>query len=313
MTGTVALTGATGFVGGHVLRALLMAGWRVNALMRGPARLNAAPGLTVIEGDLADEQALARLIGGVDLIIHCAGVTKAATNAEFFRVNTAGTATLATVAATGTNPPRFILMSSLAAREPALSAYADSKRQAEAAVDELGNALQWTALRPPAVYGPGDQDILLYFKQFDKGLAFLPGDAAQRLSLIHVSDLADAVVALAGISGYDGGPIEVHDGHAGGYRWQDIVAVATEVFGHPIRTVPVPRPIMLLLAACTRAGSRVLGKRPILSPGKVDELYHPDWVCQGNFLCELTDWKPRIGLAQGLGETLRWYREAGML
>ena len=93
MTGTVALTGATGFDGGHVLRALLMAGWRVNALMRGPARLNAAPGLTVIEGDLADEQALARLIGGVDLIIHCAGVTKAATNAEFFRVNTAGTAT----------------------------------------------------------------------------------------------------------------------------------------------------------------------------------------------------------------------------
>jgi len=296
-----------------VLTALLSAGWLVKALVRNKAKLTQTGELTAIQGDLDDEEALAALVEGVELVIHCAGLTRAVSERDFFQVNVGGTARLAAAAASAAGSPRLVLMSSLAAREPRLSAYAASKRGAETELERLGSSIRWTALRPPAVYGPGDRDILLYFKQFRSGFAFLPGQATQRLSLIHASDLADAVVAAADINTGEEKLVEVHDGHEGGYGWVEIVTVASGVFDRPIRRIPVPQPVMQMLATGMQAGGRLLGKAPILNPGKVRELYHPDWVCHGNRLCELSDWRPRMGLEQGLEETLRWYREFGML
>jgi nucleoside-diphosphate-sugar epimerase len=153
MARTVAVTGATGFIGGHIARALAAAGWRVRALTR---RLPIHPALAqvpieVVIGDLADGDSLGRLLAGAEAAVHAAGLTRARRASDFLRVNADGVAALVRCAARMARPPRFLLLSSLAAREPGLSAYAASKERGEAALRAADKGLVWTILRPPAV------------------------------------------------------------------------------------------------------------------------------------------------------------------
>jgi nucleoside-diphosphate-sugar epimerase len=315
----VAVTGATGFIGGHVARALDAAGWRVRALVR---RAGRGPGFaTRIVGTLEDRQSLERLVEGVDAVVHCAGLLRAASAAEFHAVNEAGVGRLAAAAAAAAanrrSPPRFILMSSLAAREPALSSYGSSKRDGEQALARHGDGLAWTALRPPAVYGPGDRATLDFFRLYSHGLALLPGGADGRLSLIHGEDLAAAVVALLASEAGAGEIFEIRDGHAGGYGWADLAAAAGHGFGRPgnrpmIRLV-LPRALMDGLAMINQGFCRMVGGAPRLSRDKVRELYHPDWVVRENPIAGLTGWRPRMTLEQGFAQTIAWYRAEGWL
>src|SRR6266403_865643 len=138
MSGTVAVTGATGFIGSHIVARLPTLGWRVRLLTR---RLPVGPILagsrfTAVIGSLGDADALEELIRGCDAVVHCAGLIKAVRPADFFAINAAATGRLAAAAAATPRPPRFILLSSLAARQPELSAYAASKRAGERALAE---------------------------------------------------------------------------------------------------------------------------------------------------------------------------------
>src|SRR5262245_24206834 len=138
MPGPVALTGATGFIGRHLANHLRTRGFTVRALTRRPQPH--LEGLAWIPGDLSDLAALARLLDGASFVVHCAGVVRGASVDDFDRVNAAGTANLIAAALALPRPPPFLLISSLAAREPDLSWYAASKRKAEtrlAAADGL--------------------------------------------------------------------------------------------------------------------------------------------------------------------------------
>jgi len=165
-----AVTGATGFVGPHLVAALARHGWTLRLLIRRWTPLPSLPGVEadIVWGDLADEASLKRLVDGADAVVHAAGLIKARRPAEFDAVNRDGTARLSALAP---DVP-FLLLSSLAAREPQLSPYAASKRAAEEAIARRSGA--WLALRAPAVYGPGDRETLAYFKMAKLGIVLLP-------------------------------------------------------------------------------------------------------------------------------------------
>ncbi len=263
--------------------------------------------LVPVPGDLGHAASLSRLLEGVDVVVHCAGLTKARDAGDYFAVNAAGTDRLATAALGQAHVPRFVMMSSLAAREPDLSPYAASKRQAEEELARIQARLPATILRPPAIYGPGDRDIFQFFKQFKGGFAIVPKLPGARFSLLYVVDLAAAVAKLAEADDLPPAVMEIHDGHAGGYAWADVVAAAEEVFDRPISSYGVSR-VMLGLASAMGIWSGLTGREPMVSPDKVRELFHPDWVCRGNPAADLTDWRPRIGLAEGLQQAADWYR-----
>ncbi len=312
MPGTIALTGGTGFIGQHLIRRLLAGGWEVRALTRRPAALAAAPGLIPLEGALDQPAALARLLEGATAVIHAAGLIKARNRAAFDAVNVAGTENLLTAALAQPRAPKFLHISSLAAREPALSDYAASKRASEAVLEAKAGALTWQVLRPPAVYGPGDTMTLQLFRQFSWGLALLPGRHG-RFSLLHVEDLAAAVLVLLDSDLPSGQVMELDDGRPGGYGWPEVTAAAGAGLGKNIRSFVVPRALLRGLAAVGTGLSRLTGRVPLLTQGKVNEISHPDWVCHQNRLDEVTPWRPRIGIDEGFAETISWYKSQGWL
>jgi len=304
----VALTGATGFIGAVLRERLLAAGYRVRALYRPrPGRvLQGAERLTWVAGDLDDHAALAALLEGAEAVVHGAGSVRGARRADFDRVNETGVLNLVRAAEREAGCRRFLLLSSLAAREPQLSDYARSKRLGEQALATNARRLAWAVLRPPAVYGPGDREMLPLFRSMARGLAPVPGKGDGRFSLLHVADLASAVVAWLDGHGESGRTYELDDGHERGYDWDTLLAIASRVLRNhaPIRRLSIPLPCLRLAAGINLAAARIFGYAPMLTPGKVREITHADWVGDGSALTKATGWRPLIGFERGLADTL---------
>ncbi|MDQ8049431.1 NAD-dependent epimerase/dehydratase family protein [Luteibacter sp.] len=304
----IALTGATGFIGTALRERLVAAGYRVRALYRPrPGRvLENAPGVKWIAGDLNDRDALAALVQGADAVVHCAGNVRGARAADFDVVNEAGVIDIVRAAREESHCHRFLLVSSLAAREPQLSDYSRSKWLGERALAAHAGDLVWAALRPPAVYGPGDREMLPLFQSMARGIAPIPGSGDGRFSLIHVSDLASAIVAWLRSDTQSGQTFELDDGHEGGYDWDTVLSTASRVLrdNAPIRRLLIPAPLLRAIAGANRTAARVFGYAPMLTPGKVRELTHADWVCDGRAFTRATGWTPEIGFERGLAATL---------
>ncbi|CAN5635746.1 NAD-dependent epimerase/dehydratase family protein [soil metagenome] len=300
----VAITGATGFVGPHLIAALARHGWKVRLLIRRWTPLPSLPGVDaeIVWGDLSDAASLARLVEGVDAVVHAAGLIKARRVEDFQAINRDGTARLSSRAP---DVP-FLLLSSLAAREPQLSPYAASKRAAEEVVGQRTGP--WLAVRAPAVYGPGDRETLAYFKMAALGVALQPNRPGARLSLIHVEDLAESL-ALALGRPLPSSVGEVDDGRQGGYSHAEMAGAASSALGRPVRPLSVPQGVMAAIAT-------VNALRPsaqILTPAKVRELFHPDWTVHDPALMAATGFTARYNLAEGFRHTILWYRAHGWL
>jgi len=311
MTGIVALTGASGFLGRHLVRHFLASGWRVRALVRRDGALDEQPGLTIVLGSVSDDEALDRLMFGADVTVHCAGATKASNRSEFLDVNLHGTTRVARRAAMQSPKPRFIYISSLAARAPHLSDYAASKRAAEESLTAFDSQLEWLVLRPPAIYGPGDQEILRLFRLLNFGVAPVPAPAARerRLSLVYVDDVAAAVTTMLAADLPRRTVFDIGDPEPGGHSWPAIVAAGGRQLGRKVRAVPLPKAFMDVAARANMARCRLTGERPMMTPGKVNELFHADWVARDNPLTEWCDWQPTVALDEGFARTIAWYRE----
>ena len=306
MSKLIAVTGATGFAGRHVIAALLAEGYRVQALVRNPAMARLTDDVVLVQGDLATPDALELLVEGADAVIHLAGAITANSAPEYFRVNAQGTLALAE-SAQRAGVRRFVHVSSLSAREPAISDYGASKREGEDAVASLMEALNAIILRPPAVYGPGDRATLPLLKELTRPVAAIPGRREARFSLILVADLA-RLIAKAVESDLTGRH-EVSDQTPGGYGWPDLLRVASAVRGSAIRPVFLPRAIPQAVALAAESVAKIRRKPGMINRGKIAELYHPDWVSGPS---GLTLPQP-ITFEQGFPETLDWYRQAGWL
>jgi nucleoside-diphosphate-sugar epimerase len=307
---TVALTGGTGFIGAAVARRLTAAGWKVRLLVRpgADARKLAGASCEQVSGALENPAALQELVRDAVAVVHCAGTVRGTTLADFEQVNVDGLARLIRVAAIQTPPPRFLALSSLAARQPELSAYAASKRRGEEMLAAEAGAMPWLILRPPAVYGPGDRELLPLFLWMRRGILPVLGVPEARFSLIFVEDLVSAILQWLQQPAVAGGPFELHDGCSGGYGWDDLAAVAAELRSGPVRRLPIPGAVLTLLGQVNIAAARLRGHAPMLSPGKVRELRYPDWVCDNTAVQRALDWSPRVDLVEGLRRTLDWGR-----
>ena len=304
---TIALTGATGFIGAELTRRLAATGREIQALIR-PASIHKRPaelGVRWIEGDLEDMASLCRLVEGVDTVIHCAGAVRGATREQFNRVNAEGLSRMVQATVNKHPTPRFLLISSLAAREPHLSNYAASKRQGETVLAEKADQLSWTIYRPCAVYGPGDREMLPVLRWMAKGIAPVLGDGSSRFSLLYVKDLVEAVVQWLDRNCGQSGTYELHDGHPGGYSWHDVIDAVRQLRAGYIVRLKIPLALVRLAAALNLFAAKTFGYAPMLTPGKVRELYHSDWICDNKALHDAIEWSPRTLLPEGLQQTLK--------
>jgi len=309
MKGLVAVTGGSGFIGRRVVERLARNGWRVRALVRRPDSDLSDIGAEIVHGTLEDAASAYALAESADAVVHCAGAIRAPNHETFVRVNRDGTLRIAQAVVAQPRPPRLLLMSSLAARAPELSAYAGSKRMAEDAVRQvLRGQAEFCIVRPPAVYGPGDRATLSIFRQIQRGLLLVPA-ADARFSLLYVKDLAEIVAHLLDAPRWNGEVIEPDDGR-GGYCWTDLARIAGDHLHRRVRTVPVPWLALWLPAAIAQLMGAVLKRAPLITLGKLRELYHSNWVCQapsGTLLSAALP--PRVTFDNGFAATLAWYKE----
>jgi nucleoside-diphosphate-sugar epimerase len=295
----IAITGATGFVGGRLLDAATAAGHQVQALTRRSMRPRV--GVEWIEGTLDDEAALARLAKGADAVIHVAGVLKGRTAADFDGPNVGGTERMIE-AARAAGVARFVHVSSLAAREPKLSLYGASKAMSEAVVESSG--LSHAVVRPPAVYGPGDKETLELFRMARAGIIMLPPRG--RLSVIHVDDLARLLLALAEPDAADGLVIEPDDGHPGGWSHREFARALGRAVGRRVLTVPMPS---VLVQGGARIDELIRGNKAKLTRDRAAYFCHPDWVADPARAAPSSLWVPQIDTPEGLASTYAWYKD----
>ncbi|WP_121114921.1 NAD-dependent epimerase/dehydratase family protein [Croceibacterium ferulae] len=303
-TPPLALTGGTGFVGSALIELAIGRGISVRALARSEQPPRA--GVTWIRGDLADTAALERLVAGTQAVLHLAGVVSAPDPARFHQGNVEGTEALVHAAQAG-GVSRFVFVSSLSAREPALSAYGRSKFHAEELVQVSG--LDWTIVRPPAIYGPRDREMLELFKAARWGV--IPMPPAGRASMIHVMDLARVLLALVPASpDVSQRLFEPDDGRAGGWSHREMAQAIGAAVGRRVRVPHLPRAALLLAA---RLDGMVRGTGAKLTADRVGYMTHPDWVCRPEKAPPADLWRPEIATGDGLAATAAWYRAKGWL
>lgn len=300
----IAITGATGFVGSAVLDAAAKIGLDVRALARRPQEARA--GVEWVQGDLDDERALRRLVTRASAVIHIAGVVNSPDAQGFEAGNVRGTLNVVNAAlAAGIN--RFVHVSSLSAREPQLSVYGASKRKGERIV--AASSLDWTIVRPPAVYGPRDTEMFEVFRLARKGIVPLP--PAGRASLIHVADLAALLLALIpGDEDVTGLTFEPDDGRAGGWSHVEMARAIGVAVGKRPFTLSLPRRVLEWVA---RADSAVRKDRAKLTLDRVGYMCHPDWTADAAMQPPVERWRPLIETTVGLHATAGWYKDMGWL
>ena len=299
----IALTGATGFVGKAVLNAASRQGIEVRALTRRPG--DPGVGVEWVEGSLSDTASLKSLCEGADSVVHVAGLTNTPDLDQFEEVNVTGTRRLMH-AAQAAGVERFVFTSSLSAREPSLSAYGASKANAEAFVETSG--LDFTIVRPPAVYGPHDSDMFELFRAARYGIVPVPPKG--RTSIIHVDDLAECLLALAPAGTAPGATLEPDDGREGGYEHGEMAKLIGKAVGKNVLAPHLPAPLLRLAA---RGDRMVRGDEAKLTADRVGYMIHPDWVCRPERAVPQDIWQPRISGPEGLAATARWYEREGWL
>ena len=298
------MTGATGFVGATLLRHAVLRGHRVRALTRRPQ--GETKNVRWIDGALDQPDALARLAESADAIVHVAGVVNARDRAGFAAGNVEGTLAMVE-AARAAGVRRFIHVSSLAAREPDLSDYGWSKARAEQIV--AASALDWTTVRPPAVYGPGDREMLALFRMAKRGVMLLP--PAGRLSLIEVSDLSRLLLSLINADETLAEIYEADDGAERGWTHAAFADAIAAAVGRRRVAKLAASPRLLMTAA--RADRLLRRDGAKLTPDRAAYFCHDDWVVDPARRPPADIWTPHVDTHAGLKATAVAYRAAGLL
>jgi uncharacterized protein YbjT (DUF2867 family) len=302
----IAITGATGFVGQAVLDETMHRNQPANALVR-RASDHKHTRVEWVLGDLANAHALGHLVAGTKALIHIAGLTNTPDPADFDAANVAGTANVI-AAAKQNGVKRFVFVSSLSARKPELSAYGASKAAAEDLVRDSG--LDWTIVRPPAVYGPRDSDMFELFRTARMGVVPLPPGGAT--SIIHVTDLARLLLDLV-----DAQPalvqkkiFEPDDGREGGWSHKEMAKAIGDAVGQRVFAPHLPRAVLQSAAALDKL---FRGSNAKLTQDRVGYMCHPNWVARSDRAVPESVWMPQIGGADGFKMTAKWYADEGWL
>jgi nucleoside-diphosphate-sugar epimerase len=323
------LTGASGFVGSHVLDSLRAGHHEVTILLQRTSNTRFisrhVPEVTVLYGSLDDVPLLTTAMRGVEAVIHCAGKTKALHSSDFYRVNQAGTGNVVLAAnACRESVRHLVYISSLAVSGPGVlggpaeetaeprpvSVYGQSKWLGEVEVRQHC-IVPWTILRPAAVYGPRDIEFLALFQKVKRRVMPLVSGAKRSLNMVYGPDVAAAVLCSL-----------MHERGAGGTYHvaaeppctdeEFLEEIAAQLRSRPLR-LPIPRSVLYLTCVMQELLSRVTGRPNILSRQKLPELLAPGWVCSTDRIRQDLGFTAPTSLKEGVGLTLEWYRREGWL
>ncbi len=336
----VLITGASGFLGTHLARAIVAEGHQVTALVR-PAsdcRELTTLGVALVRGDVNAPDSLTRAMAGVEVVYHLAGLIKAFNQADFLRVNEQGTRNVAEAAAARTTPPVLVAVSSLAAAGPSpngrlrteldplqpVSNYGRSKLAGELAAAALAARVPLSIVRPPIVFGPRDPSMATVFRVTSRrGIYVVPGHAPRRLSLIHVTDLVSALMTVAmrgkrvepatsvdmnSVSGYYYVADDVHP------SFDELGRLIGRAVGREhIRVLHLPRLLNYGAAGACELFSRLCRRPGIFNLDKVREMLAGSWTCAADRIRAELGFVVTVPLEERLRETGDWYRQNGWL
>jgi len=333
------VTGASGFIGSHLVSALVSRGDEVRCLVRPTsqvAHLNQL-GVELVLGDLSKPEDLREPIAGADAVYHLGGVTCALRKADLMRVNGNGTRCVAQACAAQDRPPVLILVSSLSAAGTSwrgrsrtewdpprpISNYGRSKRAGERAGEAVADRVPTTIIRPGIVFGPRDRDVLSIFLTVAKaGVHVIPGFRRQPVSLIHVCDLVEIILRAADGGTRIGRP-GGNDNHPPGYyfacdgehpSYAELGKLVGRAVGRDtVMLIHFPEPMLWIAAAGNELTARLRGRPDVFNFDKIREATAGDWRCCPEAVLAELQFSPPESLAVRLFQTAQWYRREGWL
>jgi nucleoside-diphosphate-sugar epimerase len=319
------VTGASGFIGRNLVGRLRDDGHEVRCLVRKAAGA-APPGITQSAIDYDDPASLARCaaLDGAEVVFHLAGATRARSAAEFERANVTPTRGIIGALANRGLSPRVVHVSSQAAAGPARSAqrpvveddeprpveeYGRSKLQAERVIQD--GKVPWTIVRPCSVYGRFDRDFLRLFQLARRGLIAYPGVRHHWLSLLHVDDVVDGLMAAA--RGRASERRVYFLGSRSPLQWGDLGIAIARAAGRPVSHINIPGPVIRALAHIGDLAAGFTVEPPLLNSNKAALSRHPYWVCDSTRAEAELQWHPSRSLPDGVRDTYLWYDQSGWL
>jgi len=318
------VTGGTGFVGSHLVEALLERSYEVHCLVRKELKWLESLPIIIVQGDLFDLEALREGMGGVDTVFHVAGLTRALNHDAIDRANVVGTLNVLN-AAKDAGVAKVLVTSSIAAVGPSgnhlltedaplnpISNYGRSKAKMEREIAERTNGPPVVVVRPPSVYGPREADIFTLIKTADRRriLPIVGNGNTPQLDLVHVFDLVNGMIAAAESEATAGGTYFL--GGPRGYSWDEIRAAIRGALGHGALSINVPRALVSVIGAASEGIGKLLGKYPPLNREKAREA-KASWLVSSDGARSAFGYEPSVSLEAGMAETVRWYRENNWL
>lgn len=321
---TVLVTGATGFIGSHLVDLLLSRGCEVHCVVRKTSDLRWLDRKRVhlITVDLNQPGVLDRYLERFDFVFHCAGLTKAKSQQEYFRTNAkACTHLYESCVARGKRLQAVVHLSSLAAVGPGtqerpvdentacepLTFYGKSKLAGESIAEKFTSSLPINILRPPVVYGPREKNFLNYLKAAHRGWLFKVGKARKTLSLIHVHDLVRGMVEATNHSVPEKNIFFLTDGQV--YSWEEVAETVTRILNIQIKTLVISESTLKFIAVICETVARFGPNAPLLDRQRVIDMCQNSWTADTNKFFNCYEFQPQYDLYKGLSETLEWYRK----
>ncbi len=323
------VTGGTGFIGSHIVEAILKRGWDAICLVRDPYNLRHLSGLPVVACSMDGLSDVVLRGGPLDYVIHLGGVTRARDYEQYRRVNVQWTGELLGLCADGRLgplPKRFVLVSSQSAAGPSddsgrpveetrppcpVSLYGRSKLEAEETAAAYTERLPITIIRPPTVFGPRDRDVLNVFLWARRGIAAYIAGRARLVSIVYVEDLVQGILHAAMA------PQAVGETYFLANRepvvWREFCLLVGEVLEKKVYEVAVPVTALKIAALAGDVVNKLTGSTPLMRTEKLEEMRQMAWVCSGEKAFRELGWEPPTPLREAVARTAAWYIERGWI